>query len=109
MCYLLKIKTIIIIIIIIDIIWEEESSISNQLLSIAKDSFLEQVVTEPTRITETTSNILDLFFTSNPALINKVEVIPGIRDHEAVFIELSLRPMRVVTPPRKINKYKNAD
>ena len=100
-----------------DIIWEEESvvpyasysSISNQLLSIAKDSFLEQIVAEPTRITETTSNILDLFFTSNPTLINKVEVIPGIGDHEAVFIESSLRPMRVVTPPRKIYKYKNAD
>ena len=100
-----------------DIIWEEESvvpyasysSISNQLLSIAKDSFLEQIVAQPTRITETTSNILDLFFTSNPTLINKVEVIPGIGDHEAVFIESSLRPMRFVTPPRKIYKYKNAD
>ena len=48
-----------------DIIWEEENvvpyasyiSISIQLLSIAKDSFLEQVVTEPTRMTETTSSI----------------------------------------------------
>ena len=79
------------------------------MLPIAKASFLEQNVTERTRITETTSNILDLFFTSNPTLINKVEVIPGIGDHEAVFIESSLRLMRAVTPPRKIYKYKNAD
>ena len=52
-----------------EIIWEEESvtqyasysSISNQLLTIAKDSILEQVVTEPTRVTETTLNISELF------------------------------------------------
>ena len=36
-----------------------------QLLNIAKDSFLERVDIEPTRVTETSSNILDLFFTNN--------------------------------------------
>ena len=67
------------------------------------------MVTEPTRVTETTASILDLFFTSNQTLINKVEVIAGISDHEAVFIESSLRPMRVKTPPRKVFQYKKAD
>jgi dihydroorotase len=33
---------------------------------------------------------------------NKVEVIPGISDHEAVFIESSLRPLKVKVPPRKV-------
>jgi hypothetical protein len=54
---------------------------------------LDQVVQEPTRVTETTANVLDLFFTNNSTLTNKVEVIPGISDHEAVFIESSLRPL----------------
>ena len=93
-----------------DINWEEEavnpyatnSTASNQMLNIVKDSFLEQMVTEPTRITETTSNVLDLFFTSNSTLVNKVEIIPGISDHEAVFIESSLKPMKVNIPPRKV-------
>ena len=71
--------------------------------------YLDQVVTEPTRITETSSNTLDLFFTSNQTLVNKVEVIPGISDHEAVFIESSLRPMRFKTPPRKVFQYRKAD
>ena len=65
--------------------WEEEctaphasnSTQCNQLLTIMRNSFLDQVVSEPTRITETTPSTLDLFFTSNQTLINKVEVIPG--------------------------------
>ena len=67
------------------------------------------MVTESTRVTETTASILDLFFTSNQILINKVEVIPGISDHEAVFIESSLRPVRVKTPPRKVFQYRKGD
>ena len=60
------------------------------LLTIAKDTFMEQVVKEPTRVTEDSSNILDLFFTNNETLANQVHVIPGIADHETVFIESSL-------------------
>ena len=83
-----------------DINWEEETvlpyatsaTVSNQMLTLAKDFYLDQMITEPTRITETTTNTLELFFTSNPTLINKVETISGISDHEAVFIQSSLRP-----------------
>ena len=46
-----------------------------QLLNIAKDSFLEQVETEPTRVTETSSNILDLFFSNNETLVNQVHIV----------------------------------
>ena len=53
---------------------------------------------EPIRITETTSNSLDLFFTSNKTLINKVKILLGISDHETVFIESSLRPMEIYLP-----------
>ena len=93
-----------------DINWEEETvlpyatsaTVSNQMLTLAKDHYLDQMITEPTRITKTAANTLELFFTSNPTLINKVETIPGISDHEAVFIESSLRPMKVKIPPRKV-------
>ena len=36
-----------------------------RLLDIVKNANLEQIVNEPTRITEFTTNILDLFFTNN--------------------------------------------
>ena len=53
-----------------DINWDDESvlpyatcsSVSKQLLNLAKDAYLDQMVTQPTRITETTANTLDLFF-----------------------------------------------
>ena len=97
-----------------DINWEEETvlpyatsaTVSNQMLTLTKDFYLDQMITEPTRITETTVNTLELFFTSNFTLINKVEIIPGISDHEAVFIESSLCPMKVKIPPRKVFQYK---
>ena len=80
-----------------------------QLLNIAKDSFLEQVVTEPTRVTETSSNILDLFFTNNETLVNQVHIVLGIADHEPVFLESSLRPIKAKAAPRKVYQYKKAD
>ena len=100
-----------------DIDWKEESvkpypvhgAQCHQFLSIVKDNFLDQVVTEPTRITETSSTTLDLFFTNNTTLVNQVHVIPGISDHEAVFIESSLRPMKNTPAPRKIFQYRKAD
>ena len=81
----------------------------HEFLSIVKDNFLDQVVTEPTRITETSSTTLDLFFTNITTLVNQVHVIPGISDHEAVFIESSLRPMKNTPAPRKIIQYRKAD
>ena len=82
---------------------------SHQLLSVAKNCFLDQMVTEPTRSTEDTQNVLDLFFTSNQSLVNRVEIIPGMRDHDAVMVESSLRPNKIAKPTRKVHIYKKAD
>ena len=100
-----------------DIDWEDECPVPkavnatqcSQLLSVVKDAFLEQMVSSPTRIIEYSSNLLDLFLTNNRTLVNKCEVIPGIGDHEAVYVESSMRPMKVKTPPRKVFQYKKAD
>ena len=64
---------------------------------------------EPTHITSTSQSTLDLFFTNNSSLVNKVEVIPGISDHEIVYIESSLKPRKVKKPPRKIYLYNKAN
>ena len=63
------------------------------------------MVKSPTHYTDTTEAILDLFLTNNATLVNKVEVIPGISDHEAVYIESSLRTDKITKPPRKVLKY----
>ena len=100
-----------------DICWETEgikpyaaeSGLCKRLLSVAKDNFLEQMVMESTRITEDTENVLDLFFSNNPSLVNRVEVIPGISDHETIYIESSLSPSKAKTPPRQVFIYNKAD
>ena len=91
------------------IIAESNATQCSQLLSVVKDAFLDQIVSTPTRITEYTSNILDLFLTNNRTLVNKCEVVPRIGDHEAVYVESSMRPMKVKTPPRKVFQYKKAN
>ncbi|XP_052212121.1 uncharacterized protein LOC127831167 [Dreissena polymorpha] len=49
------------------------------------------------------------FFSNNQSLVNRCEVLPGLADHDAIFVESSLRPMRVRKPPRKVHLYKKAD
>ena len=71
--------------------------------------FLQQVVTEPTRITETTSSTLHLFFTNNSTLVVNSEVIPTISDHEAIYIEASLRPHKTPIQSRTVSLYEKAD
>ena len=80
-----------------------------QLLDICQNNYLEQVVTKPTHITATSESTLDLYFISNSSLINKIEVIPGISDHEIVYIEANLKPRKLVEPPRKVFLYNNAN
>ena len=100
-----------------DIRWDNECTLPQannraqcqQLINLCQDYYLDQIVDSPTRVTEYTNNILDLFFTNNKTLINKCEVLPGIADHEAVFIESSLRPIKAKKAPRKVYIYKKAE
>ena len=63
----------------------------------------------PTRCTEDTSNILDLFFTNNDTLVNRIEPLPGISDHDIVFVESSLRPQITKPEKRKIYQFHKAN
>ena len=57
----------------------------------------------------TCGSILDLLFCINSTLVSRVEIIPGISDHECVYAESSLRPSKTVTPPRKVHLYHKND
>ena len=79
-----------------DIQWESgcirggstQTAIQKQLIDIATDHSLTQVVDLPTR----RQNILDLCFTTNPSLVKNVSVTPGISDHDTVVIDSTIRP-----------------
>ena len=53
------------------------------LIDNLSDLGLQQMVEEPTR----DLNTLDLFITNKRDNINKIQVIPGISDHDAVMVE----------------------
>lgn len=47
-------------------------------------SNLEQIVSFPTR----KDHVLDLFMTNRPSLVNRCEPLPGIVDHDIVYIDI---------------------
>ena len=71
--------------------WEENQPVLKQncpnpemyqdFVSALDDNCLTQMVCEPTR----ENNILDLFITNSPTLVDSVSVVPGIADHQAVL------------------------
>lgn len=81
------------------------NQLSRKMLDMVSDNGLSQLVDFPTR----ESNILDLFLTNVPGLVNKIQPAPGISDHDIVFIDSSLKPKMVRQPRRKIFLYKKGD
>ena len=69
------------------------------------DCMLEQMVTSPTR----GQNILDLFFTTNPTLVNKTSILSGLSDHDIVLVEVNSRPEIIKQVPRDTPLYKKAN
>ena len=66
---------------------------------------LEQIIQEPTR----EGNTLDLFLTSNKTLINRASVLPGISDHDAVFVESNITPKKLRQQRRQIPLWRKTD
>ena len=66
------------------------------LLNAYKNSFHKQ----ETIFTCGRVNILDIFATNRPGLIQKVEVIPGLSDHEVIKIVFSLAITVIKSRPR---------
>ena len=80
-------------------------TIYRECLEAFNDCLLEQMVTSPTR----GKNMLDLFLTSNPTLIEKVSVLPGLSDHDIVMAEVNAKPTVMKQVPRNILLCKKAD
>lgn len=79
--------------------------LQRKLITILEDSDLHQVNTHPTR----NGNILDLLITNTPGLVNRIDVMPGLGDHEAVFGEIDISPPKVAQTRPKVRVYKRMD
>ena len=53
--------------------------------------------------------VLDLVFSTNPNLVNKVEVVPGMSDHLSVLTTLDVRPKPYIKAPHKVHLYKRGN
>ncbi|XP_072025433.1 uncharacterized protein [Amphiura filiformis] len=82
------------------------SGLCQSLIDIVSDFGLEQLVLKPTRL----ENILDIFMTSNPSLVETCTYIPGMSDHDAIpVITINTRAKKSRCKPHKIFLYKKAD
>ena len=86
-----------------------DSNGNHHLENIANELLFTQLVTEPTRITETSATVLDLVFVSIPDKVQKCSVLPGISDHELVLTDIQVRLKHVEKPKRKIYLYNKGD
>ena len=77
----------------------------SECLEVLDDCLLEQMVTSPTR----GQNILDLFLTTIPTLVDNVFITPGLSDHDIVLTQVIVKPEVLKQVPRSIHLYKKAD
>ena len=68
------------------------SSKSRTLNNLCTSLNMKQLITQPTRVTETSKSLIDVIFTSNPAIIMDSGIVEThISDHFLVFAALNLR------------------
>ena len=81
------------------------ASLHTRFADVIDDNGLTQIVDIPTR----KDNTLDLIITNRPSQINRTQTLPGIADHDVVYTELDIKPVRRKQTPRQIPLYKKAD
>ena len=72
--------------------------------SLLDDFGLVQMVTESTRY----ENVLDLFLTSNLTLVQKIEIVLVIADHDIMVVDINVKPYLGSQKPRSVPLYRKA-
>ncbi|XP_076448236.1 uncharacterized protein LOC143284959 [Babylonia areolata] len=75
--------------------------IHRQFMHAIDDVGWEQMVMEPTE----GNNTMDLFLTNHPNLVPRTETLPGIADHDTVYMEMQIHPPKKRQPQRLIPIY----
>ena len=79
--------------------------LNHMFLDTVCDNGSEQMVKFPTR----QKNTLDVFVTNRPSPIQKCKPVPGVSDHDIVFVESNISAIRSKPPQRKIFLWKRAN
>ena len=100
-----------------DVLWDKEGGyllkpspahgmeVNTKLLGVKNDHSMFQHVEQATR----KGNILDLVLTTNPNLVQNVQVVEGMNDHNAALVDIALKPSFNRKQLRKVLLYKKDD
>ena len=95
-------------------VWDSDhndSELKNKLIDLLHLNNLFQLIKEPTRITSTTSTILDLIITDSPGYVTNFGVTAPLCnfDHSTIFCEMSLSYKTELPYKRRIWNYNEGD
>lgn len=85
------------------------SSMAQDFLELCSTFSLTQLIKEPTRITPSVSNTLDLILTTRPDLVSEVTCLPGISDHSLLSFKVCLEQPKMVKTIKTLRNYNKAD
>ena len=85
-----------------------ENPEGTSLLSFASETNFRQLITSPTRITESCRSLIDVVMTSTPDLVHESGVInTSISDHFLVYLTLNLKLLKQPKSYITVRSYKN--
>ena len=79
----------------------------SKFLNFLLGNSLSQLVTKITR--PVSNSVLDLITTTCPQVIDNIESLPGISDHNIVLFNINMKPKIQSKPRRKVPNFKKAD
>ena len=88
-----------------------ESELGTQLVNLIQSSGLSQLVNTPTRITDTSRSLLDLFITDCPNIINDITLLPPVStsDHSVVLCKVKAPILKSARYKRVVWDYNHCD
>lgn len=85
------------------------NKLAQDFLDLCSTFSLTQLVRQPTRITSTVSNILDLLLTSVPDFVSNVTCLPGLSDHSLITFQMNFSRPKSSKKYKFIRNYRNAN
>lgn len=85
------------------------SSEGNDFINLCSEFNFSQLVDQPTRITSTSANILDLVLTTCPDLVSSILYLPGLSDHCLLHIDLNIPLQATSNTIKTIRDYSKAN
>lgn len=78
-------------------------------INLCLDFSLSQLVLHPTRVTQSTANVLDLILTNHPEYATPITYLPEISDHKVLHFSLKASATRPTFQPKQIRDYGKAN